>query len=260
MKFAQNDGIKGAYVQQDVTSDAYMPNTGINGVFMPQTGINEAFVQQNNFNDMPQHQPYYHNPDYLPHHPDIDRFIGNILIELKDITLKIENIGANQENILINLVNEYNSNSRGLYYDYAIIYTPCGKNSYAYIRIENIYNTLLHNTDNIRKFINCLYHMRNYGIKINIVNGKRNNNTFNLHMTNNKKKLFVFQIMITSKNSANVWTFLDLFSKKFKNSIYQVNTDRDGRYTCYCEYSEEIVKSIKTLSTAIHEKIQTEVI
>ena len=66
--------------------------------------------------------------------------------------------------------------------------------------------------------------------------------------------------MITSKNSDNVWTFLDLFSKKFKNSIYQIITDNDGHYTYYCKYNEDIVNSVNDLSRSIHEKIQTEVI
>lgn len=185
----------------------------------------------------------------------------------KDFLFRIDyNVG--QEGKLIELADNYNNKSEG---KFRIFLYPVVSNKFMQCRsidiaIFDIIDALYFNTKNIKDFLYGLYSLnfRNFTI-ICLENKANEDNYTNFKFepnppTNNKKKLFVFQIMITSKNSANVWAFLDFFSKKFKNSIYQVNTDRDGRYTCYCEYSEEIVKSIKTLSTAIHEKIQTEVI
>lgn len=184
----------------------------------------------------------------------------------EDFLFKID-FNAEQERKLIELADDYNNKSEE---KFRIFLYPSEPNTYMKygtieIAIFNIIDALCFNTKNIKDFLYGLYSLnfRNFTIVRNKANEDNYNNNFKFDPdppTNNKKKIFVFQVMITSKNSDNVWTFLDLFSKKFKNSIYQVNTDRDGRYTCYCEYSEEIVKSIKTLSTIIHEKIQTEVI
>ena len=184
----------------------------------------------------------------------------------EDFLFKID-FNAEQERKLIELADDYNNKSEE---KFRIFLYPSEPNTYMKygtieIAIFNIIDALYFNTKNIKDFLYGLYSLnfRNFTIVRNKANEDNYTNNFKFDPdlpTNNKKKIFVFQVVITSKNSDNVWTFLDLFSKKFKNSIYQVNTDRDGRYTCYCEYSEEIVKSIKTLSTIIHDKIQTEVI
>lgn len=196
------------------------------------------------------------------------KLIKDILkaMNINDFVFRID-CDYSQRSKLINAISQYNSKSAMQFCICAYPLCQNNKQNACFdIVIFDVISVFNSNRANIMEFLCSLYSLDIHNFRIiqleNVAN--MNNHTKSKsnpkQSKNNKEKIFAFKISVTTENFCSMITFINYFSDKFKNSIYQIITDNDGHYTYYCKYNEDIVNSVNDLSRSIHEKIQTEVI